>query len=408
MKILIPNVTGNTNVGDQAILVGLISIIKRESKKSKIYVQSTYPQLSNKKVYPSLFHYLVISDKNNFARLKKIIFYLLWCLSALLTFENKIRGFLPYDLQKIIKQYHDSDLIVFVGGGYLKTKKGVTQSLNLFLQLLMIANAELLGKKWIVAPISIGPFAYGWQLSLVSKVLSKASLVCLREKISFELLKTKQLKNILLLDDTAFLIQKDKMVTKSKTKKLQIGFNIRNWYADKNRQDQLELTCVSALENVSKKMNAKIIPIIQVYSPDFPNDSDYESVMNVYDQLNKRNLDVAKPVKIRSVAHAKQVYGNLDLHVGMRLHSIIISAVQGVPFQAISYEHKSEGVLKMLDMEKYCISCDMIDKDTLAENIMSNVRERLKIKKKMKARIEQNNKNSRTEWHLILNNLIIQ
>lgn len=369
MKILIPNVTGPTNFGDQAILFGLLSLSSTVYPNAKVVIHSTDPELYSGNKYlvnQSLFQLLIIRNKNLASR----IYRLFELLTTLVLIKYLGKGFkkqldflnrknLSY---KLLNDYLDSDLIIFVGGGYLRSKAGITQSLNLIMQLIMFITAIMLNKNRIVAPISFGPFAYKWQEKLASYILSKFLIVSLRESVSFSILKQYGLKNIVLSHDHAFLI--NRLKTGKKNKKMSVGFTIRPWLDEKS-QWKLEEAYAEALCNLYSNFRTEIVPIMHVDSPDFPKESDSHSVKRVYELLKVRGVKVKKPFKVERVRNAANLYRNLDLLIGMRMHSNILAATQNTPFVAISYEHKTDGIMKQLGLEKFCVKCTDLESDKL-------------------------------------------
>ena len=63
----------------------------------------------------------------------------------------------------------------------------------------------------------------------------------------------------------------------------------------------------------------------------------------------------------------QEVISKLSMLVGMRYHSNIFAAKQGVPFIPIIYEEKMSGFLADSGLEKYGISVDELSADKLIE-----------------------------------------
>ena len=300
---------------------------------------------------------------------------------------------------KIMNDYIQADVIIFSGGGYLRSQKGVRQSLNLLLQLVPFVVAKSVKRKIIVAPNSFGPFAYTWQYKATAKVLNCCDIVAAREEKSYALMKSYGVKNLLLLNDLALLVNKTKSINK---KNNIVGFTIRNWLHNPVQQEKLEFSYANALIRLSKRTGATIAPIIQVASRDFPFEDDKESVRRVYNRLVAGHVPVSVPIKLKSLKHAANVYGRLDLLLGMRMHSNILAATQGTPFLAISYEHKSEGIAKYLGMEKYCIKCEKVDKENLYELLVDVYKNRNDLKNKLLSSVKAIQINETQKWNKIL------
>jgi len=166
MKILIPNVTGPSNIGDQSMLFVLLKLLRQVYRGAEIVVHTSDPKMYSRQfpyvIYPSIYQYVGLSQKGEVRQIFRVIQYLVYLVLVVngkrLATENR--------LAKLIEDYKTANLIIFVGGGYLRSRKGWSQTLNLCLQLSMFYLASSRRVKTIVAPISFGPFAYFWQAKL--------------------------------------------------------------------------------------------------------------------------------------------------------------------------------------------------------------------------------------------------
>lgn len=370
MKLLIPNVTGPTNFGDQAILLGLLNVLKTHVKREDILIHSTDPDLYRKdfryKTSASLSHYLVLEDKTVIGRIIRLTeFILIMFWSRILTnthFYNIFQLVLnKRKIWKIIEDYLKADVIIFVGGGYLRSKKGIMQSLNLILQLAIFQLAKMTKKPTIATPMSFGPFAYEWQAKLAASVLNGLDIIAARESFSYRKLKNLSVSNIILSSDQALLM---KPINHKIKRENIVGFTIRNWL-EPNSQLKFERAYCEALETFHKKTGLELQPIIQVTSPDFPKEDDRHITNKIYRVLKNNHVTIRKPYITDSIDKAKQIYSSLSMLLGMRMHSNIIAATQLTPFVAISYEYKTIGIANQLGVGDYCIDC----KKVTAENL---------------------------------------
>ncbi|OGM20506.1 hypothetical protein A2714_03900 [Candidatus Woesebacteria bacterium RIFCSPHIGHO2_01_FULL_38_9] len=402
MNILIPNATGPTNLGDHTMLEVLLDLIESTKGKKKLMIHTKNPELYERKyariIAPSIYHYVALSKINLIVRTLRMIKILMYSQIV----KNRSRPFISKRSDtavKIMNDYIQADVIIFAGGGYLRSQKGMRQSLNLLLQLVPFIVAKSVKRKIIVAPNSFGPFAYHWQLKLTAKVLNDCDVVAVREEKSYTLMKSYGVKNLHLLNDLALLVKKTKPTNK---KNKIIGFTIRNWLRSRVEQDKLEFSYAHALTRLSKRTGVTIQPIIQVASPDFPFEDDKEAVRRVYNRLRDGHVPVSVPIKLKSVKHAANVYGCLDLLLGMRMHSNILAATQGVPFVAVSYEHKTHGITKQIGMEKYCISCEKIDGDVLYKLLMVVYRNRKRLRDQLITNVASIRSIGINEWQSLL------
>lgn len=407
IKILIPNATGPTNMGDQAVLSGLLDILERNFPKGKITVHSTdpaqYPRQRPYVVRHTLYSWAVFDKPQFFTRLQRFIQLFVAMLSLKLGLNLKKIVVNP-QLSRLVSDYLKADIIVFAGGGYLRSKKGLFQSLNLLMQLVMFFTARLVTGRKVVAPISFGPFAYNWQAKVTAFLLKDFDVIAAREAKSYEMLKLFVNKNLVLSNDTALLIKKTVKNRIKKTRKTSVvlGFTVRNWLNDKSKQDHLEQVFAKAITLFSRGKRIVVQPIIQATSPLFYSEDDARSVNRVAAQLRSLGLDTRTPLKVLSIDHALRIYGQLDLLLGMRMHSNILAAIHGVPFIAVSYEHKTEGIAKQISMERYCISCDQVDETSLYKLLLDAYKNKNQIRKNLLASIRDIRNHEMSQWRSLL------
>lgn len=402
IKVLIPNVTSSRNVGDEAMLETLITLVKQVNPDAVVTVHSneptSHPQHIANAFDWTLYFWAVFSSK------KKIRW--VWRL-ILLTIQYVLCKFnLPWyvskELKKLVMDYKNADLVVFVGGGYIRSKLGVTQALNLVMQLVPFLYARLFSAKTIVAPISFGPFAYEWQEKICAYVIRQQDIVTVREAFSYEAFKKYLPDRLILSADHALLTQK---ISKEYVKKTNtIGFTIKSWLSDSG-QKVLEDAYYQALKKVSIANKLTIHPIVQVDSPEF-GDVDYIITENIAKKLERDGIKVLPITKILSVEHATQVYNQLNLLLGMRMHSNILAATQHVPFVAVSYEYKTEGIAEYLGLKDYCIPCDKVSTQSLLHLIEDAFLHRETLTKVLTDKLLKIQKEQQTFWlHKLTNQL---
>jgi len=369
--ILIPNATSPRNIGDLAMLESLIALIKSSRKNADIRVQSIDPSLFSYKDYKisdTLYGWSVLSISSSRIRVYRL---LLVCFAYFAIRMNmNIVPFLPVTLRKIIKDYQLADTIIFVGGGYLRSNKGLKQSLNLLMQLVPFIFSKLFDAKRIVAPISFGPFAYKWQERTSAKILNNFDLVSVIEDISFKILEKYQIRNLILSSDHALLLNGNFHTKQLNThKKFTLGFTIRNW-GSSDEQQKIEDVIVNSIETVSKSMALQVQPIVQVDAPQY-GDEDEKVTRRIVHDLIERGIKVLPIIINNSLSRALKTYASIDLLIGMRMHSNILSALQGVPFIGIAYEHKTRGIARQLNHEKYVIDCQHVNHKILSSLILN-------------------------------------
>lgn len=407
LTFLIPNVTSAANIGDEAMLEVLMSLIKSVHPSAAIFVHSSEPHTHLQKeitaARPTLYYWAVFTAPNVVARVYRM-FLVVLLLFALLTKSKTLVDLVckasPV-LKAVVADYAAAEVIVFVGGGYLRSNSGFTQDLNLLMLLLPFALATFFSGKKIVAPISIGPFAHSWHARIVGLVLQKFEYVAVREKFSYALMEKVLPHNLHLASDHALLLSRlSEKKHKTTVEQPVVGFTIRNWL-DAKKQVGLEAAYTTAFVAVHKKTPIRVQPIVQVNAPGFGED-DASATARVAAELTKQGCTVLPTVTVQNVEHGKQVYGELSVLVGMRMHSNIFAGTQGTPFVPVSYEYKTEGISEDFGVAELCLRSADLTAQQLERNLLKVLTNTKEITRTMADRVAAITKYETTRWKKLL------
>lgn len=364
-KILIPNGTSLKNVGDMAILEILVAKLLDAFPDAVITLHTT-----DCKLYKSMIGVARMRENlYSWAVFQKPYFlHRIWRMSMLMTFYILSKAHIslpaPGEFGAILNDYREADVIVFVGGGSMRSKKGVKQTLNLLMYMLLIDIAIMMKAPVLIAPISFGPFAYRWQERLVARVLKRIPTVTIRDDISLAKLAANNVQAVR-LSDLALLTAKLSQPPRTISDEFVLGVTIRDWLPAQ-KQTVMENAIIDVIERFARKTGAIIQPIVQVSSITY-GDIDAELAEKLAAELTQRHVSVRPPVYASEVASACRAYAATDMVLGMRMHSNILAATQHTPFVAIAYEYKTQGVSRDLGLEKYCINCDEVNHSNLYE-----------------------------------------
>lgn len=365
--VLIPNATSPRNVGDQANLTMLVAIIKKYIPDAQVVIHgidtNLIPGDFADEFDLTLYAWAVFQNRNSFVRMWRMMKLLcsvaafkvgVWNGSALAR-----RG----TLSRLLSDYAEADYIFFLNAGSIRAKKGMSQSLNLLMQLLMAFVANATHAKRIAAPMSFGPFAHKWQEQAAASVLRRFDIVATRGDISHNALAARGLRNLLPSFDLALLFEKS--ITRDEPMEMPVlGITLRSWL-DAARQKEFESAVIEGVVKFSKAVPCAVQPVVQVDAPEY-GDDDVIVVERIAEALRKRNVHMKEVIRVGSVAEAKRAYANLDMLLGMRMHSNILAATENVPFVAIAYEHKTQDIASLIGLGEYCVSCEEVASRDLA------------------------------------------
>ncbi|AZO94085.1 polysaccharide pyruvyl transferase CsaB [Halocella sp. SP3-1] len=305
VKIVISGYYGFDNMGDEAVLNAMLISFRELADQLKIVVLSGAPQ-------KTAARYGVKAVKRN-------------------------------NYREVFKEIKSCDLFISGGGSLLQDVTG-WKSIPFYLGQLMLAS--LLGKKTMLFGQGIGPIKSKLYRQLAALIIKKVDLVTVRDEESRDFLIGLGLKgkDIAVTADPVFYlspgdnkqIQGRELLAEEgiKADSKLIGISVRPWagegYLKEIAKAVKELSAVNDGEVL-------IIPMHPAYDLTVS-----EKLLELLDgQVNILSGDYT-PLEMIAI------FGELDFLLGVRLHSLIFSLIQGIPFVAISYDPKVDSLLKSL------------------------------------------------------------
>ncbi len=264
-----------------------------------------------------------------------------------------VQAYNRYKLSEIIKAIRLSDIVVSGGGTLFQD---VTSKKSIWYYLGIIKIAQLFRKKICIAYQGMGPLSTKLYKKMTKNVLNKKSVkvIGLRDNQAIEYAKKIGIKEnkISFSSDMIFMMQppakercekilRDNVHNFVEGQKL-IGFSIREW-KDKDRTDAL----AKVADQLVEKYNARI-----VFFP-FHKPKDAEISKIVMHKMQQEDKAVLMPNRYLP-SEILGTMGMMDVNIGVRLHSLIFSAVMNVPTVGISYDPKIDGFLDMIDLTPIC------------------------------------------------------
>lgn len=394
-NIIISHVYSSDNKGDAALTSVLISDIKRifpgaaitilrlESVQQDSLFEGV-PQM------PSFMNLVTNRYKNPIAKLAYALFMMAVTLAwAALRGAIGWQLYLPKHLRSIANMYDNADLIVPVGGGYIRSRAGLVNRFNVPLLLHPLLIGYLLHKPTVLYAQSVGPFQNGFENALVGFVLRRMTLVLLREDTSVALLKKLGVtRNVSRAIDSGFLLESTGTVNIRKMFRIRpgkflVGVTVRAWLAGE-AQHKYEQAVAAALDHLAETANAHIIFIPQVTA--IKGDDD-RTVSRRVRQL-MRHKKAATVVSDTPDHHRiKAMYDAMDMLLGTRFHSVIFSLTSYVPVLAIEYEHKTSGIMHDLGLDKWVVKIEDVTATGLISMLQKLLREQRDYRTELRKRL---------------------
>ncbi|WP_459615574.1 polysaccharide pyruvyl transferase family protein [Bordetella sp. 2513F-2] len=239
------------------------------------------------------------------------------------------------------------DVLVLGGGGILYDGE-----VDVYLREVLLAHE--LGVPVMVYAVSAGPLERSANRELVREALRPAALITVRDRQGFRLLEEVGLqRDIHVTADPALLMKAQMLPDGALTRegldlpRRRIGFSVREPgpAAPGMSADHYHDLLANAADFMVRRFDADVVFI----------------------PLERGNLDLqhshAVAARMRRAQQASVLKGEyspgqlmsiiegFEFCVGMRLHFLIFSALQSVPFVALPYASKVTGLLQDLDME---------------------------------------------------------
>lgn len=337
MKIVVNGWYGNSNLGDEVLLVTMLKLINNKFDNADFTICSLNPKYT-KEMLESYDLSVDILDKSK---------------------KNT----------QFTKQFYkimiSSDLYIYGGGSAFRDFENANPILT-HLKLTLIA--WLCQTKVIYLSIGVGPI---WKLkSKVSMFLiSIFSKIFVRDKRSKELLSKICLKKFDIINDLCFYNQDiltSHNIKKNKYKN-SIGFALRYWdLRESNLSGIIDFKSIIT-EFINETNYENYIFFIMESGNHIPkNDKDFLLDLNIEKSKNVRlvNLDISG-----SLEKIFNDFSKVEILVGMRLHALIIGSMIKLPLISIEYDPKINALMTELNLEEFNINLTNLSSHLLIKKI---------------------------------------
>lgn len=363
VKIVITH-SWSLNMGDAAILLSLLEMLKSVSPASGITVLTSHPSFtrdrcpeiqadicgwpwpvpgSARPTLPELFSWPFVFIGN-------MLTALLYRLSGRKVFL--LNGRFSEPLMRMM----DCDVVISPGGHFIGQRYFFITSLG------EIAMSKIMGKRFLICAQTIGPFD-GWlSRRLVTAVLSLADIIVTRDSRSAGWLRREGLKNVHVTADLAFTFGHPQ-----KCKKSRIVLSPKGVSKDSERY-------VAGMAKLARSLADESGYDVLI----LPTDS-YD--LGVQSEIAARLDGKASRVdKVLPPARIAALIGESSFIVSARMHAIILGSKSCTPFLAISDSDKFADILGSF-YEGGCVAAGVDS----TERALMLFRDRKELAKKMAA-----------------------
>ena len=340
-KIVVAGNYGATNIGDEAILDGVILALNDAFTKPDIIVFSANPKETS-----------ALHD-----------------VKSVFMFPAGIRSFLKglfsLSIFRTLNSVRSADLFV-LGGGGLFTDEKVKAVFIWYVQFLV---ARLFRIPIACLAQSVGPLDTKFGKKTVFKVFSKSVLNVVRDENSRNVLVDIGIDDVHVLTDITFI--QDRPFAVSDEYHSYIVMSIRPWItADEDKYKDL----AKFIDEIFKKDGYKtvFVPFQKIQ------DEDLIVMKKIYSYLKDKEaasfFDFNDDINAVLFLMAKA-----DFVIGMRLHSLIFSTLSNTPFIALSYSDKVKGFVEGVELDDYLVDWSVFDYEKIMTLWRSIVKNRNKV-----------------------------
>lgn len=415
MNILITDYYCASNRGDAAILEGIYQSLENVYPNADIRVMTEHPRAAQ------LVHGFDAEDqalagfqwrisKKNAARAY------LSLLSPLYIRGVPTPGFDYIKKRANIQPYLDADLVVSTGGQFLTDiyfpeKVGVLWE-HYFLSQLNIPV--------VIYAQTLGPFNRPPYRRMTKKILEKAELIITRDKKSKNLVEDLGVSTqVYFTADAAFsmdaevyrdtplfrLNEKDNIPDNNETI---VSISVREWkHTDENTTvEDYSQTIADVADWLVEEKNSNVVFASTCTSLAGYHNDDRLIAAQIVNLMECNERD---KVQILTGEYMPQqlvgIYDQMDLHIGMRMHSNILALMSETPIVAIQYQFKTKGLMDMFNILDYMIDINNIERESLqciVNNAFSNYS---KLTETITSELPAIQQESRRSAHLIKKHL---
>lgn len=272
---------------------------------------------------------------------------------------------------------------VFVSGGGTLFQN-VTSNRSFLYYIALIVLAKFFRKKIVILAQGFGPLMGKFYRAMARFILKRVDLITVRDKDSFDEIRklgVNKPKVYLCGDPSAILKIPKAEIGKSilslegiKRGRPLAGIAVRS--VPKKSEEKLYKALAEAVDWLAKTCNFS--PVFLLFQS--PGDMGETSrVINNMQEKTNVIFRICRPDEMLSLIC------NLDLLIGMRLHSLIFAAMNSVPMLGISYDPKVEAFMKSIE-QPYLKAGENIN----SQNIISSLEKILAAKTETRSFLDKN------------------
>lgn len=295
-----------------------------------------------------------------------------------------------------LRDYLDADLVVDLSGDMLTEDYGIHVTYSHYLPIL---TGMALGKPVAICAQSIGPFK--WTRALSRRILNKVQLVTARDPITYDYLQSIGVDNpeLRLTADMAFLLepapnarvdailQAEGVALETKaTIGVSLSGLIKSKFEHHNpiaRSVPFVRFFAHLLDTVATTLDCHVLFVSHVTGPAASKD----------DRIVSKAVQAAmlRPAHVLSGDYQPQelkgIIARMQLFFGARMHANIAALSSAVPTVAISYSHKTQGIMGLMQQDERVVRIGDLTRDGCLKQLRETWQSRQQVTEALRARL---------------------
>lgn len=297
---------GFRNIGDEALLMSIINDLKKFKPDIRLLVLSKVPYGTSK--------------------------------------DYNVDSISRVHMRGIFQAMKRSRAFIYGGGNLLQD---TTHTRSLIFYLSCVWLAKKLNLKVMFYANGIGPLKKRLNRLLTKKIMNQVDVITLRERLSFEELRQMEIgrPRIMLTADAALTATdfKDGFDTgvvellSLKNEKPLLGISLRKYPGhEKIEHEKYEAVIAQAIDHMVEKYGLHPVFFPMQHPEDIP------ILENVSAKMREKSTVIREKL---NVCQTYDLISKMDMVLGMRLHSLVFSAVATIPMVGLVYDPKIQGFL---------------------------------------------------------------
>ena len=354
-EILVSGYYGFKNSGDDALLKSIIDDLKKYKESPNIVVLSANPRETSKTY-----------------RVKAV---------------NRLSPF------GILRHMKKADMLIS-GGGTLIQDRTSTKSLLYYLTIIRMAKEH--GLKVMLYSNGIGPLLKDSNKQYTKKVLNKVDLITLRDNESLQTLQSigvNEPKIMVTADPALTLKIPDKSIGKKILHEVKVpdrrlmGISVRKWEG-----------LGADFEKIIARICDRAAEEYDLYPVFLPMQASKDMAISK-SIMSKMKQKASIIENHQTVDDMLSVVGCMDFCIGMRLHTVMYSAINSVPVIGLVYDPKISSFMTNTGQTN-CINVEELTEEKLYSILEETIRDYVKIKDSLKKSYTSLNKKAQLNGQL--------